>query len=266
MKKTIIALMALAGVAAANATTIEKEYTPFSSDSGWTLTGLGAQDGSDVGKNIPTISNNSIYATNPNWRRPVGNYTFAEAITLTDKAESIEFSFSMSDVVQNSVATLTFEGSDASGARALVMGETYKGTNGANNANYAFGTGAYNDGDAYLLGSDSGWGGQTYNVAANSLTTLGALTSSATFEGSIKWSDTDNQFKFTLEQGENTASYLLGNKYTLSGLTVALDGKGNAASPKFSNFTITATLVPEPTTATLSLLALAGLAARRRRK
>ena len=251
--------MVLTGVAAAGTT--ETVYTPFSSSVGWTLTGLHSQAESS---NYPVIADDSITAS-ANWKRPVGSYVFSEAITLTDKAESITFSFSISGVDKNSVATLTFEGEDASGARALIMGETYKGADGANNANYTFGTIAYNDGDAYLLGSDAGWGGQTYNVANSSLTTLGSLTASADFEGSISWSDDSNGFVFSLSQGGASASHFLGNTYSLSSLNVSLDGWPNV-TPTISALTITANLVPEPTTATLSLLALAGLAARRRRK
>ncbi len=258
MKKTIIALSTLAGVAFADTTSTT--YTPFTS-TGWTLERL--RNGNDG--NNPVIANNSITAS-ANWTRPVANYSFDTPIALTDVVESITFSFSMSGVSENSVATLAFEGTDAAGDRALVMGETYKGTNGGDNHNYAFGTTNANDGKAYLLGADEGWGGQSYNIPARNLTTLGSLDATTTFEGSIAWSESDNGFKFTLTQGgTNAASYLLGSNYTLSGLTVALDGYANA-TPTISNLTITANLIPEPTTATLSLLALAGLAVRRRRR
>lgn len=171
----------------------------------------------------------------------------------------------MSDVGANSVATLAFEGMDAAGNRALVMGETYKGNERKNNANYAFGAAEVNDRKAYLLGADADWGDSSYNISSQSLTLLGSLDSTTTFSGSIAWSDADNGFKFTLTQGTKSVEYVLGSSYTLSGLSVALDG-ANGATPTISGLTITANLVPEPATATLSLLALAGLAARRRRR
>lgn len=279
MKKTIIALFALAGLA--NADLVTTVYNPFSAETAgdWEMAFLHAQGSND---NKPTI-NDGVFTAKSNWKRSVGNYDFADSIKLTDKNESISFSFTLSGVDKNSVGTLALEGKDANGARALVMGETYKGTDGANNTNYAFASIAANSGDAYLLGAGEGWGGNTYNISTSdtSYKNLGTLSASTTFVGYIEWSDSVDAFRFRLYEGSSAAAdaagdttgtnadvyFTLGSSYELTSLTVALDGWPNV-TPSFSDFTITTkTLsVPEPTSATLSLLALAGLVMRRRRK
>ena len=59
----------------------------------------------------------------------------------------------------------------------------------------------------------------------------------------------------------------LGNKVDVSKLVITYAGdSAHCNIGTLSNIKLTANLVPEPTTATLSLLALAGLASRRRRK
>ncbi len=260
MKKTIIALAALAGMASA-ADRIDLVYTPFDSADNWTFQCL--RNGGAA--NYATVEDSTFFSANPNWTRPVGKYTLDTPIILKEAEDSLTFSFTLTGAVGNSVATLTLAGTDDDGARALVMGETYKGTDGASNTNFLFGTVAANTGDAYLLGSSEGWGGNTYNIKSANCVTLGALSSAATtFEGSIKWDNHDEGFVFTLTQGDKTITQFLGSTYTLNNVTIALDGKNNTLSPVFSNFTMTAN-IPEPATATLSLLALAGLAARRRR-
>ena len=53
---------------------------------------------------------------------------------------------------------------------------------------------------------------------------------------------------------------------TIEGGASPTDGRTDWQPPVMSNLSISTPAVPEPTTATLSLLALARLAARRRRK
>ncbi|MBR4311518.1 MAG: PEP-CTERM sorting domain-containing protein, partial [Akkermansia sp.] len=135
-----------------------------------------------------------------------------------------------------------------------------------------------NSSDVYLF--DTNWGEvNTCNIT--SYTTLAALPTQAssgktefstTYTGQIAWDSEKNAFVLDLTQlyngQEYSASYILGETYDLTGISIALDGNStNGDKDVFtvSNFTISHT-VPEPTTATLSLLALAGLAARRRRK
>ena len=60
-----------------------------------------------------------------------------------------------------------------------------------------------------------------------------------------------------------------GNTTGLEDLTVTCvdkDGETKEMAVAYNNGAVVTTTIPEPTTATLSLLALAGLAARRRRK
>lgn len=264
MKKTIIAIFALAGVAMGE--TVTTTYTPFSSADDWELRGLGNARGEQVDVKKPTITNNTANSTNPNWCRPVGYYSFDTPLTLSNTADSLTFSFTLTGAEKNSVATIAFEGSDGSGARSLVMGSCYRGQDGVSNNNFAFGSINKNDGNAYLLGSDGDWQGKAYNITP--ITLLGGITENAvTFSGSIAWDEQKNGFMFTLTQGNSTASYNLGANYTLTSLNLTFDGGNtNNNSYTFSDFTISHKSIPEPTTATLSLLALAGLAMRRRRR
>lgn len=238
-------------------------YTPFDSADNWSFQRL--RNGGAY--NNAKVEDSTFFSSDPNWTRPVGKYTPDFPITLREAEDSLTFSFTLTGAVKNSVATLTFAGTDADGARALVMGESYKGSDGNANNNFMFGTVAANDGDAYLLNSGTTWDdgtGTTYDVASADCVTLGAISNEATtFEGSIAWDNAQNGFVFSLTQGDTSATHFLGATYTLSNVTIALDGGG--ASPVFSDFKITAN-IPEPASATLSLLALAGLASRRRRK
>ena len=81
----------------------------------------------------------------------------------------------------------------------------------------------------------------------------------------IAWSAEKSQFVATVSYGADKTilnTYDLGKSYSLDKLVFSMDG----GSQKVSNLKIITNTIPEPTTATLSLLALAGLAARRRRK
>ena len=74
--------------------------------------------------------------------------------------------------------------------------------------------------------------------------------------------DVKNSATVNFDLGNNAITLGAGEKVTFS-LTVSKeDGNGSFVGLKSATFKV----VPEPTTATLSLLALAGLAARRRRK
>ena len=66
----------------------------------------------------------------------------------------------------------------------------------------------------------------------------------------------------TLTRADSVKDILVVKKFNLKATDIVIND-----SPAFANVTFTSTpAIPEPTTATLSLLALAGLAARRRRK
>ena len=92
-------------------------------------------------------------------------------------------------------------------------------------------------------------------------------TSSRVIREIITWNDDAQKFVATIYvDGDVAGTQDLGSSYTLNKISVASAGNNNEwqSQPSFSNMQLT--VVPEPTTATLSLLALMGLAARRRRK
>ena len=100
------------------------------------------------------------------------------------------------------------------------------------------------------------WNTITYTLSNNKWTaTLGGVTSDAKTLGTVSWD--------ALEDERN--KYSIGIK--APGWNSGATGL-NDSGCKIANMSIayTAAPIPEPTTATLSLLALAGLAARRRRK
>lgn len=92
------------------------------------------------------------------------------------------------------------------------------------------------------------------------------------FVGSLV-GNADGTCTLTLGTGDYSTVTTLGYAFSLSSINISMDGgksedlEHNIYAPDLSALTITyKTTTPEPATATLSLLALAGLAARRRRK
>ncbi len=254
MRKTLITLMALAGVAAANTSF---SYTPISDTTlgSWSYHGTA------------TITDSVITTTNTNWQVDAATYTLAETHTYTT-ADMLSFSFdATNNGTGNSALTLAIIGT----SNAIVLGHgTYNRP--ADQLQVAVTdnvsvTGGYvfadtNPGDDLTLTA-----GATLNggMPANGTT--------STISGSIAW-DGDS-FALTLGSSavEGTLSYDLGiTKLDVTKLMVTIEGGGSPThgntdwqTPTMSNLTITSP-IPEPATATLSLLALAGLAARRRRK
>ena len=255
MRKTLITLMALAGVAAADTSV---SYTPISDTTlgSWSYHGTA------------TITDSIIQTTYTNWQVDTATYTLTETQTYTT-ADMLSFSFdATNNGTGNSALTLAIIGT----SNAIVLGHgTYDKPadqiqvavtdNVSVTGGYVF---AYtNPGDDLTLTAGATLAG---GMPANGAT--------STISGSIAW-DGDS-FALTLGSSavEGTLSYDLGiTKLDVTKLMVTIEGgasptNGNTAwqTPTMSNLTITTSPIPEPTTATLSLLALAGLAARRRRK
>ena len=270
MKKTLITLMALAGVAAA-AETVTTTYEPLK-ETGWTLaSGRGAGTSNQAKQDIES---GVVYTNDPWWKQPYGTFAFADAISLEEKTDSISFSFTLNmDTITltSSMLTVALEGNSGGSAATIVMGygHNYSDTD---NTNFKSAVVADNSSDVYLFDttwSDTVAGFTQYNCTSADL--LGALSTSTSFTGSIAWDDAASGYILTLAQGGESASYNLGSSYEMTGISIALDGNSTNQKKddlRVSDLSITKTSlsVPEPTTATLSLLALAGLAARRRRK
>ncbi len=255
MKKTIIALMALAGVAAAADYTTESLWTAnFGSQytGGYTtnLTSPGKfWDAGDVATEFgaQTRDNKRIHmagGTYGDW-----GTDFELSLTLTLTGENLTAgNISELQADSNGAGDALFLGITSEGKLTLSCKEFITETIGTNKVK------SYTD-----LSSATSTGSlsldEKYDIT---LTKIGSV--------------------FTLSAGEVTVSTTLSSSNTFSGTinNIALGGdtgSGNRVpvlieSMAMSSVTLIpeSPAVPEPTTATLSLLALAGLAARRRRK
>ena len=96
----------------------------------------------------------------------------------------------------------------------------------------------------------------------------GALPKSnaTTLTGLIAWNEVAEQFQLTFSTNATNSEKVinLGSSFTTTSMVVT-SFADTGTSGTLSDISLKVTSVPEPTTATLSLLALAGLAARRRR-
>ena len=213
MKKTIIALMALAGIAAAESVTVNTIDAEFTT--------------------APVVAGNC-------WS---GDYVFT--FTLDDAY-----------TMENSGTVLAFyrgnSVNDTYGYNAIVLGGTEDAL-----------TLTVGRGRAYDTES-----GATAIDADTTFTFAGAADDKVTFTTTIQ---KGVQYTLTVKGGDQAMTPTL--KWA-DGSEVLAAYKGNmngnatltyAVNPGVS-YTVELPAVPEPTTATLSLLALAGLAARRRRK
>ena len=218
MKKTIIALMALVSVAAADTYTAS---TPAKS-------GAGAQ-GNYYGFTL-SFDNATYLTTNV----PADTELSLDSITLQTRSAN-------STAAAMKVAVYKYEGDNKTGTYLGLSETTLE--NVANDTTYTL---TFND---ILVNSSDRY--QFLYVAANTTEDL------STFEGykaaAMAWgTSVTNSFSANIPQGWGT--------YKGNGIN-SWEGKYIPVT----TITLSTPVVPEPTTATLSLLALAGLAARRRR-
>ena len=234
MKKTLIALMAFAGLASAQSFNLdskvingENTFSAFDSVVGFTKAEAAANTGLNVDRyNQPTptvsVTLGDLYGYTEGTTYQVETITFAMRY---DTAANIE------STVLPTTSSLT-----------LKVGDTIYGTTG--NAVFSYDTAATNENSA-IIGSYT----FTFSEAVVLTGTEGTLTLAMTSSGS-----------------EKGLSFLaLKDKDTVidAGTAAVVNGFGPVV--RISGQIIPAPSVPEPATATLSLLALAGLAARRRR-
>jgi len=260
MKKTIIALMALAGVAAADTVITGADLT-------W--------DVSSPNKDCTTVNGGNLTYSGGGWWVSGPTGTLAQSITL-GLNQVLEFSYSCDFSTSNSVLTLAL----ANNSGAVVMGKTYGDevrlgttteTGDAVARGYAFAntnnSGAVANITSYTALKD-GVGEDANNVSfvVNSGDTVN--TNDVTF--TVAYNTTSSQFVGTLAYDGYTANIDLGETFSVNAITATFDGAaafvGHVNDIQLKVTTVPeSTVVPEPTTATLSLLALAGLASRRRR-
>ncbi len=174
----------------------------------------------------------------------------------------LEFSYSCSFNKTDSVLTLAL----ANDTGAVVMGKTY-----ADDVRLATTT---ETGDAVARGYAFGGTNNDAQVANTSdYTTLGrnfTVNETNTVTFTVAYDSAKSEFVGTLTYDGASKSVDLGDSFAVNAITATFDGDrgylGYVNDIKLTVSTVPPPAVPEPTTATLSLLALAGLAARRRRK
>ena len=279
MKKTITAIIALAGVATADVINL----TPLTNEEGWEFGR--ARDKNSYA--VQDATQGTLTSTNVNWSGAYAVYTLSDSITL----QNVEDTMTVSFTILSSYASGPFNGNN--------WGVCMTGTLIGGDTALTYGAGRY---DKNVLDSSGNvnWEGDANGAASiqmavsdhvdytffNMKETLGSnapLTEyseatgvlknnvALTLTSTIQWDATQSAFVATVTYGDNNAvlgTAVLGETFTLEKINLSVDTgqKGSDLFAQVSNLTVSANIVPEPTTATLSLLALAGLAARRRRK
>lgn len=211
----------------------------------------------DVNDDNVTIDaeSDTISVSDINWSHLSVSYAMPKTKPLTlSPGSSIEFSYSLSEANTKKNVTVTLE--DKVSGLAIVTGSGSAGMGITSHVT----CGDYYDNPNALV----------------------ALESATDFKGVITCAE-DGSYTLTFgsvakigtAEEEYSIAYTNTNltSFTLSNVVISMDGGLSAdlqqtiAPPALSNLTIKyTTTTPEPATATLSLLALAGLAARRRRK
>lgn len=251
MKKTIIAaLLSMAGVAMAAGGTAN-----LGSGITGTWTEYNMQD---------SITTDTDSITLPSsWGGPTAWITLDSAISL-GQDQTLTFSYTYSSTTNNGIYGISFQGEG--GASAFMIGNTAYGTRDLAASTATLGTTGFYQNKAQNLRYDAGNSGDRIQTVTGGIN-LGAV-SPGLVEASIAFDSTAAAFIMTLECGEQSETLNLGS--TVAFDTISFSGDANATQSftglSMNITTAPTTAVPEPTTATLSLLALAGLAMRRRRK
>lgn len=253
MKKTITALCALSSLALA--TPHDINLAPVSDGSTSWVMGHNNGDKS-INPTLNTEGNTIVY-TNGNWSRGYAEGTFCEPLTLsgTDEWLTIEATI-VSSNTKDTCQTLTVVTADT----AIVIGQgAYK----ANDGGVLMGSTSVTDGHFYHM--QSTLEGATYVSPDGLQAGVFGINTPVTLSVNIAWSDDFSQFIATTSyNGTTLGDHInLGTNVSVDHIVFGLDG-GNTVLT-VSDVTVKGFAAPEPATATLSLLALAGLAARRRR-
>ncbi|MBQ7022162.1 MAG: PEP-CTERM sorting domain-containing protein [Akkermansia sp.] len=260
MKKTIIALITLAGVTTASPITIAPLQDSTSTYGSWGTTTNGTIDGT---------ADTYTPVSGKKWGGVVDTYTLTDAIVLQNVGDTFEFSYKFTNTAGDSnkgdyALTLSLVG--ASNVIATGHGGYSQYSQGAQVA-YT----AHNDKSGFIF-KDGNHSTDICEITSfYNISGAVPFNTPATLSGSIAWNETANQFQLTFSSDATGAGSLdpinLGTKVDVTKLVISYAGDtGHSDVGNISEIKLIANLVPEPTTATLSLLALAGLAARRRRK
>ena len=234
MKRTIIALMALAGVAmAADTGTLTLTNTTASD----TITTAISDNSTDWLKDAITLDDNATIAILINGSNTYTPDTLAGyAIGDTNVGSGGSYTYSVSFTVKEDAPALTLT--------SISADFIVQSAGGGNQTN-------------------SRWATYNWQFVSGETTLVDYATADY-------WSQASGATgSLSMNFGSNAIDLIAGETYTLN---LKITGVNNAENVVDTNGgfvhvgSISASIIPEPTTATLSLLALAGLAARRRRK
>lgn len=243
---SILGTIAVAGAALGD-TTLTYDALLQSSD-GWELS-VGRS-----GRNTIQIANGTASCPSSNWGQAAAVTTLSEGILLANEQDTFTFSFDITtNGTTNAAAMVSFVGSET----AVCLGTS------AYNGTIAYGTSDNVSARAYSF--QSAWDSNgSFVSSSSSLTTINS-NETVTVSGGISWKD--GQFVLDLSANGGTGSIELGDSVSIDKVLLQLDGPNNSSTvPVISNLSMSAYLVPEPAAASLSLLGLAGLAMRRRRR
>ena len=266
MKKTIIALMALAGIACGSEKSVIFDF------GGISLTGTNVV-------NINKEGDYKVYSTSGDLAGIKGTYTFAQDETHGGMNHTAtKYTSSTIPASWGGTAWLCMLESTPSG-----WGDTFKD---GLTSQYQSGGSTYTmtfsglEAGYYDISAMGGYIGADNMVSAVTLTLGGADTSKTTWSSSdLSGSNASNSASgvasLTQSTGNTTSPNPEGYTFDVSKVLVTdgsltltiVGGAEYSQRTPLNGLTLTWTAAaPEPTTATLSLLALAGLAARRRRQ
>ncbi len=259
MKKTIIALMALAGIAQASTAEIQlldkawgEGYRMSIEDSVLTYAG------NDWGENAIKLNFNTspiVLAQNQvltlNVTHNAGNPDNSFTIALENEAFAFVGGRSFKDTTYRVGIT------DEVG---LTRGYVFSTTNNdadTSNIITEYSTSQGSDVTSYY----KNLAGSTFSPNKTENDQLVIVPNSFTL--TVGYDHTQNAFIGTMNVGNVSESILLGDTFEVNNIVATFVTNSTA---QVTDMSLSIKTVPEPTTATLSLLALAGLAARRRRK
>ena len=247
----------------------ESRITPFSFKIAVIKANLGSEfSGTWSVYNHPdqmTMGSNSLeYTATDYWGGPTAWIVLDNSITLGQN-QVLTFSYNY-DYGINSIYGISFFNGQYNSNPGLLIGTTDYGsstlaatmvTEKQTSGQY-FG---YAQALRFNVGNSSDrFQGVSYNADTMANVTLGSTGALTTAE--IAWNSIANQFELTLSSGDSTDSVLIGESFTFDRLIFAADG---AVPQSITNMAMSITTVPEPATASLSLLGLAALMMRRRR-
>ncbi len=255
MKKTIITLMALAGLAMAK----DIEINALNDSS--SLWEMGFANLKKEG--VPSLNNGALTTVLGNgaqkydWAKEYAIYTLQDEITLSNVEDTLTLTFTFTPASTNALATVTLI--DATNNIAVSAGQGKYSAAVQMGSTDLVGKKFF----AFKDGTQDNYVEVTTSASAENVVTA---KTAITLVNTIAWNVEKNKFVSTVTYGDETLGVIdLGKSFTLSSVAVSMDGNENFS---VSTVGIKASIanVPEPATATLSLLALCGLAARRRRK